>query len=246
MKCRIPGRGSRFGRIDYSKGFSDWWYLSHIDVRIPSEHTQEGRRYDAEIQLAHFYSIPWWNEMGTVSILVDGSSDRAPINRMFDKVICQWRRQEHQVRQDCGLDPIEGTYPGCFPLTSTDRERKHKVRRKMTEEERAAEAKSKRFQNVAEVILYNEEHREDPDHTDVKILLDKGDEEPSDDKDWDLWIQQQSEQLNRDDTFYDDLKNNKFQGNHTDEELHEKFRNLLEGDESPWHNYWPMIGVRTE
>lgn len=51
LECRIPGLGSRFGRIDFSKGFSQWWYLSHIDIHVPSEHTQEGKRYDAEIQL---------------------------------------------------------------------------------------------------------------------------------------------------------------------------------------------------
>jgi hypothetical protein len=59
LKCQLKGRGSKFGRIDFSKGFADWWYLSHIDVRVPSEHTQQGKRYDAEIQLAHFYSVPW-------------------------------------------------------------------------------------------------------------------------------------------------------------------------------------------
>lgn len=35
----------------------DWWYLSHIDFHVPSEHTQEGKRYDAEIQMYHFYSV---------------------------------------------------------------------------------------------------------------------------------------------------------------------------------------------
>jgi hypothetical protein len=57
LNCRIDGKGSRFGRIDYSKGFSHWWHLSHIDIHTPSEHTQDGQRYDGEIQLQHFYSI---------------------------------------------------------------------------------------------------------------------------------------------------------------------------------------------
>ena len=57
LNCRIPGKGSRFGRIDYSKGFSEWWHLSHIDVHVPSEHAQDGVRYDGEIQLQHFYSV---------------------------------------------------------------------------------------------------------------------------------------------------------------------------------------------
>jgi len=45
------------GQIDFSKGFSQWWHLSHTDVHVPSEHTQEGRRYDGEIHLYHWYSV---------------------------------------------------------------------------------------------------------------------------------------------------------------------------------------------
>jgi hypothetical protein len=47
----------RFGRIDFSKGFSDWWHLSHTDFTVPSEHTQEGKRYSGEMQMYHFYSV---------------------------------------------------------------------------------------------------------------------------------------------------------------------------------------------
>jgi Eukaryotic-type carbonic anhydrase len=52
------GQGSkRWGRIDFPKGYSDWWLLSHIDFHVPSEHTQNGKRYAAELQLFHFYSV---------------------------------------------------------------------------------------------------------------------------------------------------------------------------------------------
>lgn len=47
----------RFGRIDFSHGFDHWWYLSHMDVHVPSEHQQEGRIYDGELHLFHFYSV---------------------------------------------------------------------------------------------------------------------------------------------------------------------------------------------
>jgi hypothetical protein len=52
------GTGRRWGRIDFSKGFSHWWLLSHVDVHVPSEHTQEGKRYSGELQMYHFYSLP--------------------------------------------------------------------------------------------------------------------------------------------------------------------------------------------
>jgi hypothetical protein len=57
LACRNAS-GRRFGRIDFSKGFSEWWLMSHMDIHVPSEHTQEGKRYDGEIHLYHFYSIP--------------------------------------------------------------------------------------------------------------------------------------------------------------------------------------------
>jgi hypothetical protein len=44
-------------RIDFSKGFSQWWHLSHTDFHVPSEHTQEGKRYAGEIQMYHWYSV---------------------------------------------------------------------------------------------------------------------------------------------------------------------------------------------
>jgi hypothetical protein len=49
--------GHRFGRIDFSKGFTEWWQLSHLDLHVPSEHTQEGYRFAGEIQLSHIYSV---------------------------------------------------------------------------------------------------------------------------------------------------------------------------------------------
>ena len=47
----------RWGRIDFSRGYPNWWFLSHIDFHVPSEHTQEGKRFDAEMQMYHFYSV---------------------------------------------------------------------------------------------------------------------------------------------------------------------------------------------
>ena len=47
----------RYPRVDYSKGFPDWWQLQRTDVMVPSQHIQEGVRYAAEVTLAHFYEI---------------------------------------------------------------------------------------------------------------------------------------------------------------------------------------------
>jgi len=54
----VDDTGKRqFPRLDYSKGFPDWWWLDHTSVTVPSSHIQEGKQYDGEVVLAHFYEI---------------------------------------------------------------------------------------------------------------------------------------------------------------------------------------------
>ncbi len=239
--CRKEGGGSRFGRIDFSKGFSQYWFLSHIDVHVPSEHYQDGARYDAEIQMYHFYSVTaeeaggTANEMGTVAVFMQAYDD-APPYRFLDKVICQWRRREYEVRKECGLDPVDSTYPGCFPLKRNLRE---SVSGKSKSDKRPL------FDTAEDVILYNHQFRNDPNHTDVKIHMEGINWAPAEERDWDTWIQDQSDKMRKEEQLYHQMKENEHGGNHTDA-LHEKFRKLLEYDELEWHNYWPMIGVRTE
>ncbi|KAG7343373.1 Eukaryotic-type carbonic anhydrase [Nitzschia inconspicua] len=242
LNCRIPGRGSRFGRIDYSKGFSHWWHLSHIDIHTPSEHTQNGIRYDAEIQLQHFYSVTAAeagvnNELGTVAVFMNAYEDAAPY-RYLDKLICQWRRKEFEVRTECGLDPIESSYPGCFPL-------KRNLRRNMAEDEKSTKTKAATFQTAQDVILHNDQHRDSVNHSNVKIFMEEGNWAPAEEKDWDAWIAEQSKKMQDEEELYNRMRTMEHGGNHTDA-LHEQFRKLVEYDEIEWFNYWPMLGVRTE
>ena len=53
LRCK----DQKFPRIDFSYGFPNEWYMYQTEVKVPSEHTQEGKRYDAEVQLDHVYSI---------------------------------------------------------------------------------------------------------------------------------------------------------------------------------------------
>lgn len=57
LDCASPDGPRRFARIDFSWGFNWWWFQSHLDIKIPSEHTQNGKRYSAEVQMAHFFEI---------------------------------------------------------------------------------------------------------------------------------------------------------------------------------------------
>lgn len=236
--CKKEGKGARFGRIDFSKGFSDWWFLSHIDLHVPSEHYQDGARYDAEIHLKHFYSIPYQNEMATVAIFLKVYDD-APPYRYLDKVICQWRRREYEVRKQCNLDPVDSTYPGCFPLKRNLREASSSSTTK------PKNVKHPRFDTFEDVIIYNEQYRNRPNHTNVKIHMEDINWSPAEEKDWDTWIQEQSDQMREEEQLYHRMKELEHGGNHTDT-LHEEYRKLLQYDELEWFNYWPMLGVRTE
>lgn len=56
IDCMEDGR-RLYPRVDYSKGFPNWWLMQRVDVMVPSQHTQEGNQYAAEVVLAHYYEI---------------------------------------------------------------------------------------------------------------------------------------------------------------------------------------------
>jgi hypothetical protein len=92
---------------------------------VPSEHTQNGKRYDAELQMYSFYSVnasvaevP--NQMGSVSIFLeayDGVEDWPILN----KIICQWRQVEEDNRAQCGIKSVYTQYSGCPKFNRTSR-----------------------------------------------------------------------------------------------------------------------------
>lgn len=113
LQCQAKGR--KFPRLDYPKGFPKWWHLSHTEITTPSEHSQHGRFYDAEVHLAHFYESndgELHNDMGKVVIFLDGVKGQSRWS-FLDKLICQWREVEDQVRKDCDLPYEVPDYPGC-------------------------------------------------------------------------------------------------------------------------------------
>ncbi|KAL3937732.1 MAG: hypothetical protein SGARI_002006 [Bacillariaceae sp.] len=203
----------------------------------------DGVRYDAEIQLQHFYSVTASeagvnNEMGTVSVFMNAYDD-APPYRYLDKIICQWRRKEWEVRKECGLEPIETSYPGCFPY------HKRNLRTAEQEAPKAAANKKSNFQTAHDVILHNYQHRDHANHSDTKLFMEDINWGPAEDKDWDAFIAEQSAKMDEEEELYHRMRTMEHGGNHSDV-LHEQFRKLMEYDEIEWFNYWPMLGVRTE
>jgi hypothetical protein len=51
--------------------------------------------------------------MATVGIFLDARDDVEPYPYL-DKLICEFRRSEENVRKDCGIESVKTTYPGCF------------------------------------------------------------------------------------------------------------------------------------
>ena len=110
----------KFPKLDYSKGFPDWWYLSRTDIKVPSEHVQHGQRYAAEVTLAHFYEIDFYkNKLGHVTVFMQ-DYEGEPAWPYLDKLICQWRKVEEQKRAACGLDPAP-VYKMCETFRGQER-----------------------------------------------------------------------------------------------------------------------------
>ncbi|GKY93590.1 hypothetical protein MPSEU_000326400 [Mayamaea pseudoterrestris] len=207
-----------WGKIDYSKGLSDWWWLSHTDVHVPSEHTQEGKRYDAEIQLYHFYSVTAEeagvpNQMGTVSILLeayDGADDYDVLN----KIICQWRRVEDETRKECGLGSVSGSYGNCGGGSSNGDaslfNRNLRSRRKAQSIHDVLTEKLKEAHNDPSSMYEPLTVSEKEDYTDSEV-------------DWNELVKDAIQQ-----------------------EQNSTSRNLAAYDEVAWNNYFALDDVKTE
>jgi len=176
--------------------------------------------YDAEVQLAHFYSVDAEtnggvaNQMGTVAIFLQ-SHDNVEPYPYLDKLICQWREAEERVLADCGF-PSVAPYPGCFNhrrgSSATSSARNSNVRRR----------------NLGRMVLDNDANANSTFHLDI---------EPENfrDDDWteDEWTQFQEEY-------------SRTHPLNTTNPLSSGERHLLNYDHVPHNNYQFLLESRTE
>jgi hypothetical protein len=225
------------------------WFLSHIDVHTPSEHTQEGKRYDAELQLQHFYSVnastaKVANEMGTVSIFLQAYDD-APPYRYLDKVICQWRRHEYETRKECNLPPVAESYPGCFP-----NQRRNMMRREESSSKRTK--KKAPYQTVHDWIVAKKRHEQQENKANLTsipslVMDDVNFEGPEmTEEEWVVFIAKESAKFRVEEELWKEVHSEFNDTVRAHEEFHERHRQLIGGDEIEWFNYFAMLGVRTE
>jgi hypothetical protein len=64
-----------YPRIDYSKGFPNWWWMQRVEIMAPSNHIQEGHRYPAEVILKHFYEIDHFKNQVSCCSLISTPTD---------------------------------------------------------------------------------------------------------------------------------------------------------------------------
>jgi hypothetical protein len=189
----------------------------------------------------HFYSVSGEeatvnNEMAAVSVFLE-AYDNTPDYDLLNRIICQWRVNEEQTRESCGLPSVRDEYPGCFNyaraqnnFNDTDptspKSATTGTRNLRTTQDRP-KPRPKPI-SAHDIILHNHKHGlNNASHVPKRIAMDPEDFKAEDDFDWDAFIASQYEQ--------DEAK------------ADERHRELVNYDHvGPWFNYFPLVACKTE
>jgi len=94
--------------IDFSRGFPVPWKLDFTDISVPSQHTQDGKRYDAEVVLSHSYSKDDKTKViGNVAIFLEMGNETDSYD-FLELYISQWQMEMQRVRSSCELRRLSG------------------------------------------------------------------------------------------------------------------------------------------
>ena len=170
--------------------------------------------------------------------------DDAPDYDVLNKLICEWRNVEHRTRMECGLEPVTSDYPGCISFASeSDSGAARNLRSPFTATAEQAEEllresipyEASRPQTLSayDIILQNDLNlATNASYQPKKIRLDPDYHHVDPNSfDWEAFIAQQYE---------NDVKKQQ-PGAHS-----HHGRELMNYEHVEWHNYFPMIGCRTE
>jgi len=226
LKCP-NGLGGSFPKLDFSWGFPEWWQQSFMEIKTPSEFTQDGMRYDGQINYQMFYQLPYADQgvtgprkrVGIVSIFLHAYSNVLP-DPLLDKMICQFRKTEDQVRQQCGLESVANTYRGC----SNFRRRARKLRGNETFSNKNYFPGENRTNKELEPPIHPVDYITDPE---------EDQKEPITDADFNKYIEEQ-------------IAMGGGNGNWTGHPDVDPERHLLNYDHVEFSNWGFLVNVRTE
>jgi carbonic anhydrase len=87
--------------IDFSFGYPFKWVLEFTDISVPSQHTQDGRRYDAEIVLSHTYKRNVYGKhLGNVAIFLEKGTTKDHY-RFLELYLRAWTESAAKAKQAC-------------------------------------------------------------------------------------------------------------------------------------------------
>lgn len=191
-------------------------------MQLPSEHTQEGKRYDVEMQMYHFYSVTAEeagvpNQMGTVSIFMQAYDDAEDYD-VLNKLICQWRRVEQETREQCGLSRVSSSYSGCGGSRNRDSVFDF------------AESGNRYLRTGTKA------------HSIHDVLTDKLERALSDPSIYEPMVMENTEETEGSETEWEEYINSV----HLLHEAQRQRRHLADYENVPWTNYFGLMDVKTE
>jgi len=204
---------------------------------VPGEWPQEGKRYDAEITMSQWYDTAWEDQSRSGNLKKIGNvlvnmvaKERIEPNAFIDKLICQFRKTEDEVRKNCGFESIgpEHDYPGCWNYRE--------------------EANSRNLQINSNITVGGEypppEPRPNiPDLDHLVVEPHNFDAEPP--YDFDEWYTEQREKKYAEEEAAAERRKEEDEGVERQEE-EQNNRQLFNYDEVPFHAYQPLIDCKTE
>jgi hypothetical protein len=88
--------------IDFSLGYPVPWLLEFTDISVPSQHTQDGHRYDAEVILSHTYSTSNASDrfIGNVAVFLEKGTEEDHYD-FLELYLRAWRESVAKVYKTC-------------------------------------------------------------------------------------------------------------------------------------------------
>lgn len=99
-RCRLT-QPPRADYPRYASAGTSYADMMHYDIKVPSEHTIKGRRYDAEVQMFHVH--PVGARLSSIGVLIDASDDEDAFNLEFQEILDEFQEQYDRHETICSF-----------------------------------------------------------------------------------------------------------------------------------------------